>query len=95
MAEKHIGLPAELIGGGVAGIIGVTCVFPIDLAKSRLQNKRRGQQAYKSMLDCLVKTLHSEGYFRMYRVIKTRLQSLTKGTSEDSYSRLADCVRKI
>uniref|UniRef100_A0A452HDH4 Uncharacterized protein n=1 Tax=Gopherus agassizii TaxID=38772 RepID=A0A452HDH4_9SAUR len=67
MAEKHIRLPAKLISGGVAGIIGVTCVFPVDLTKTRLQNQRRRQQAYKSMLDCLVKTLHSEGYFGMYR----------------------------
>ena len=42
-------LPAKLINGGIAGIVGVTCVFPIDLAKTRLQNQRPGQQVYKSM----------------------------------------------
>lgn len=42
-------LPAKLINGGIAGIVGVTCVFPIDLAKTRLQNQRQGQQVYKSM----------------------------------------------
>lgn len=42
-------LPAKLINGGVAGIIGVTCIFPIDLVKTRLQNQRSGQQYYKSM----------------------------------------------
>lgn len=67
MAEKQISLPSKLINGGVAGIIGVTCVFPIDLAKTRLQNQRTGQQVYKNMLDCLIKTLRSEGYFGMYR----------------------------
>uniref|UniRef100_A0A667WJU0 Solute carrier family 25 member 55a n=1 Tax=Myripristis murdjan TaxID=586833 RepID=A0A667WJU0_9TELE len=61
-------LPAKLINGGIAGIVGVTCVFPIDLAKTRLQNQRQGQQVYKSMMDCLVKTVRSEGYFGMYRV---------------------------
>uniref|UniRef100_A0A8C1KNP8 Mitochondrial glutamate carrier 1-like n=1 Tax=Cyprinus carpio TaxID=7962 RepID=A0A8C1KNP8_CYPCA len=60
-------LPAKLINGGVAGIVGVTCVFPIDLAKTRLQNQRQGQQVYKSMIDCLIKTVRSEGYFGMYR----------------------------
>lgn len=42
-------LPAKLINGGIAGIVGVTCVFPIDLAKTRLQNQRQGQQVYRSM----------------------------------------------
>lgn len=42
-------LPAKLINGGVAGMVGVTCVFPIDLAKTRLQNQRSGQHLYKNM----------------------------------------------
>lgn len=44
-----VSLPAKLINGGIAGIAGVTCVFPIDLAKTRLQNQRQGQQVYKNM----------------------------------------------
>ncbi|KAJ8258400.1 hypothetical protein COCON_G00174120 [Conger conger] len=67
MSQQKISLPAKLINGGIAGIVGVTCVFPIDLAKTRLQNQRQGQQAYKSMMDCLIKTVRSEGYFGMYR----------------------------
>lgn len=42
-------LPAKLINGGVAGLVGVTCVFPIDLAKTRLQNQRGSQRVYKNM----------------------------------------------
>uniref|UniRef100_A0A8C9F269 Uncharacterized protein n=1 Tax=Pavo cristatus TaxID=9049 RepID=A0A8C9F269_PAVCR len=60
-------LPAKLINGGIAGLIGVTCVFPIDLAKTRLQNQQNGQRMYTSMSDCLIKTIRSEGYFGMYR----------------------------
>ncbi|XP_070605034.1 mitochondrial glutamate carrier 1-like isoform X2 [Erythrolamprus reginae] len=77
MAEKQISLPAKLINGGAAGIIGVTCVFPIDLVKTRLQNQRSGQQIYKSMLDCLMKTLRSEGYFGMYRGAAVNLTLVT------------------
>ncbi|NP_001085887.1 solute carrier family 25 (mitochondrial carrier: glutamate), member 22 like S homeolog isoform X1 [Xenopus laevis] len=77
MAEKQISLPAKLINGGIAGIIGVTCVFPIDLAKTRLQNQRNGQQFYKSMWDCLRKTLRSEGYFGMYRGAAVNLTLVT------------------
>uniref|UniRef100_A0A670YGJ8 Solute carrier family 25 member 22 n=1 Tax=Pseudonaja textilis TaxID=8673 RepID=A0A670YGJ8_PSETE len=77
MTEKQISLPAKLINGGAAGIIGVTCVFPIDLVKTRLQNQRSGQQVYKSMLDCLMKTLRSEGYFGMYRGAAVNLTLVT------------------
>ncbi|XP_014389488.1 PREDICTED: mitochondrial glutamate carrier 1 [Myotis brandtii] len=49
MADKQLSLPAKLINGGIAGLIGVTCVFPIDLAKTRLQNQQNGQRMYTSM----------------------------------------------
>uniref|UniRef100_A0A3Q2YHH0 Mitochondrial glutamate carrier 1 n=1 Tax=Hippocampus comes TaxID=109280 RepID=A0A3Q2YHH0_HIPCM len=75
MCDVH--LPAKLINGGIAGIVGVTCVFPIDLAKTRLQNQRQGQQVYKSMMDCLVKTVRSEGYFGMYRGAAVNLTLVT------------------
>ncbi|KAJ8373112.1 hypothetical protein AAFF_G00271170 [Aldrovandia affinis] len=77
MSQQQISLPAKLINGGVAGIVGVTCVFPIDLAKTRLQNQRSGQQLYKNMMDCLVKTVRSEGYFGMYRGAAVNLTLVT------------------
>uniref|UniRef100_A0A8D0GNY9 Mitochondrial glutamate carrier 2 n=1 Tax=Sphenodon punctatus TaxID=8508 RepID=A0A8D0GNY9_SPHPU len=69
-------LPAKLINGGVAGLVGVTCVFPIDLAKTRLQNQQ-GQGVYTGMRDCLVKTLRSEGFFGMYRGAAVNLTLVT------------------
>ncbi|XP_061466007.1 mitochondrial glutamate carrier 1 [Rhineura floridana] len=77
MADKQISLPAKLINGGIAGLIGVTCVFPIDLAKTRLQNQQNGQRMYTSMSDCLIKTIHSEGYFGMYRGAAVNLTLVT------------------
>ncbi|NXI58422.1 GHC1 protein, partial [Chloroceryle aenea] len=70
-------LPAKLINGGIAGLIGVTCVFPIDLAKTRLQNQQNGQRLYSSMSDCLIKTIRSEGYFGMYRGAAVNLTLVT------------------
>uniref|UniRef100_A0A3B4DG92 Mitochondrial glutamate carrier 1 n=1 Tax=Pygocentrus nattereri TaxID=42514 RepID=A0A3B4DG92_PYGNA len=70
-------LPAKLINGGVAGLIGVTCVFPIDLAKTRLQNQQNGSRLYTSMSDCLIKTIRSEGYFGMYRGAAVNLTLVT------------------
>ncbi|XP_069821045.1 mitochondrial glutamate carrier 2 [Dendropsophus ebraccatus] len=75
MAEK-ISLPAKLINGGIAGLVGVTCVFPIDLAKTRLQNQQ-GQGIYRGMFDCLIKTLRSEGFFGMYRGAAVNLTLVT------------------
>ncbi|XP_036386548.1 mitochondrial glutamate carrier 1-like isoform X1 [Megalops cyprinoides] len=77
MSQQQISLPAKLINGGIAGIVGVTCVFPIDLAKTRLQNQRQGQQVYRNMMDCLVKTVRSEGYFGMYRGAAVNLTLVT------------------
>ncbi|XP_038851139.1 mitochondrial glutamate carrier 1-like [Salvelinus namaycush] len=77
MADKQISLPAKLINGGIAGLIGVTCVFPIDLAKTRLQNQQNGSRLYTSMSDCLIKTIQSEGYFGMYRGAAVNLTLVT------------------
>ncbi|XP_019747217.1 mitochondrial glutamate carrier 1-like [Hippocampus comes] len=74
---QEMSLPAKLINGGIAGMVGVTCVFPVDLAKTRLQNQRSGQQLYRNMMDCLVKTVKSEGYFGMYRGAAVNLTLVT------------------
>lgn len=70
-------LLAKVINGGVAGVVGVSCVFPIDLAKTRLQNQRVGSEVYKSMLDCLRKVTASEGFFGMYRGSAVNLLLIT------------------
>ncbi|XP_062871174.1 solute carrier family 25 member 55b [Trichomycterus rosablanca] len=77
MSHQPLSLPAKLINGGVAGMVGVTCVFPIDLAKTRLQNQRSSQKVYKNMMDCLVQTVRSEGYFGMYRGAAVNLTLVT------------------
>ncbi|XP_058835876.1 mitochondrial glutamate carrier 1-like isoform X2 [Topomyia yanbarensis] len=67
---KEFSLVPKIINGGIAGIIGVSCVFPLDLVKTRLQNQQigpNGEKMYRSMFDCFRKTYRVEGYFGMYR----------------------------
>ncbi|XP_073860649.1 mitochondrial glutamate carrier 2 isoform X6 [Macaca fascicularis] len=76
MAHQDLSITAKLINGGVAGLVGVTCVFPIDLAKTRLQNQH-GKAMYKGMIDCLMKTARAEGFFGMYRGAAVNLTLVT------------------
>jgi solute carrier family 25 glutamate transporter 18/22 len=37
---RQFALLPKIVNGGIAGIIGVSCVFPLDLVKTRLQNQQ-------------------------------------------------------
>lgn len=50
--------------GSVAGAIGATIVYPIDLIKTRMQAQR--VLIYKNSLDCFVKVLSKEGIRGLY-----------------------------
>ncbi|XP_026332217.1 mitochondrial glutamate carrier 1-like isoform X2 [Hyposmocoma kahamanoa] len=68
--QPQFALLPKIVNGGIAGIIGVTVVFPLDLVKTRLQNQTigpKGERQYKNMLDCFRQTMAAEGYFGMYR----------------------------
>merc|ERR1719392_251484 len=68
--QKSFSIVPKIVNGGIAGIIGVTCVFPLDLVKTRLQNQQvgpNGERQYSSMLDCSKKTYRAEGFKGMYR----------------------------
>lgn len=74
MADKQpagqFSIIPKIVNGGIAGIIGVTVVFPLDLVKTRLQNQQigpNGEKQYENVIDCFRKTYRSEGYFGMYR----------------------------
>ncbi|OLY80167.1 Calcium-binding mitochondrial carrier protein Aralar1, partial [Smittium mucronatum] len=62
--------------GAVAGGIGATAVYPIDLVKTRLQNQRTsvvGQALYKNGWDCFQKVIKNEGFFGLYRGLGPQL----------------------
>ncbi|XP_059615207.1 mitochondrial basic amino acids transporter [Phlebotomus argentipes] len=47
-----------LMAGGLAGTFSWICTFPMDVVKSRIQ---ADEKAYKSVMDCVVKSYQSEG----------------------------------
>ncbi|XP_014666211.1 PREDICTED: mitochondrial glutamate carrier 1-like [Priapulus caudatus] len=68
--KKQFPIVPKIVNAGIAGVVGVSCVFPIDLVKTRLQNQQigpNGERMYKSMLDCGKKVFKAEGFLGMYR----------------------------
>jgi solute carrier family 25 aspartate/glutamate transporter 12/13 len=80
--EKH-GFLWEVIGnmysftlGSIAGAVGATAVYPIDLVKTRMQNQRSkvvGELLYKNSLDCFRKVVKNEGFVGLYRGLGPQL----------------------
>jgi solute carrier family 25 aspartate/glutamate transporter 12/13 len=69
--------------GAIAGGIGATAVYPIDLVKTRLQNQRSkgvvmlpdGSKLphYRGAVDCFLQTVKREGFFGLYRGLGPQL----------------------
>ncbi|XP_053324387.1 electrogenic aspartate/glutamate antiporter SLC25A13, mitochondrial isoform X2 [Spea bombifrons] len=64
--------------GSIAGAVGATAVYPIDLVKTRMQNQRStgsfvGELMYKNSFDCFKKVLRYEGFFGLYRGLVPQL----------------------
>eukprot|EP01111_Echinosteliopsis_oligospora_P005929 TRINITY_DN1971_c0_g1_i1.p1 TRINITY_DN1971_c0_g1~~TRINITY_DN1971_c0_g1_i1.p1 ORF type:complete len:725 (+),score=230.78 TRINITY_DN1971_c0_g1_i1:130-2304(+) len=85
--------------GAVAGGIGATAVYPIDLVKTRMQNQRAVDPAlrqYKNSWDCFRQVLRGEGFRGLYKglgpqivgvapekAIKLTVNDLLRGLFED------------
>uniref|UniRef100_A0A8C4EU77 Solute carrier family 25 member 13 n=1 Tax=Dicentrarchus labrax TaxID=13489 RepID=A0A8C4EU77_DICLA len=83
--------------GSVAGAVGATAVYPIDLVKTRMQNQRSsgslvGELMYKSSFDCFKKVVRYEGFFGLYRGLVPQLL----GVAPEKAIKLtvSHCVRK-
>ncbi|KAF9055844.1 mitochondrial carrier domain-containing protein [Panaeolus papilionaceus] len=70
--------------GGIAGAVGATIVYPIDMVKVcflfpdrlQMQNQRStvvGQLLYKNSIDCAKKILRNEGFLGFYRGLGPQL----------------------
>jgi solute carrier family 25 aspartate/glutamate transporter 12/13 len=62
--------------GAIAGAVGATAVYPIDLVKTRMQNQRSkvvGELLYKNSIDCFKKVVRNEGFAGLYRGLGPQL----------------------
>ncbi|KAG2175016.1 hypothetical protein INT43_006078 [Umbelopsis isabellina] len=62
--------------GAIAGSVGATAVYPIDLVKTRMQNQRSkvvGELLYKNSMDCFKKVVRNEGFAGLYRGLGPQL----------------------
>lgn len=65
----------KLINGAIAGSVGTCCVFPLDLAKTRLQDQRTVSKAgsqvaarlYKNVFHCMYVVAKTEGIRGLYK----------------------------
>ncbi|XP_058978364.1 calcium-binding mitochondrial carrier protein Aralar1 isoform X4 [Musca domestica] len=66
--------------GSLAGAVGATVVYPIDLVKTRMQNQRTGsfigEVAYRNSWDCFKKVIRHEGVLGLYRGLLPQLMGV-------------------
>ena len=63
----------KFVSGGIAGGIGVSVVYPIDLIKTRLQNQIGTSNKYKGSIDCFLQTVKREGVRGLYKGLRPQL----------------------
>jgi solute carrier family 25 aspartate/glutamate transporter 12/13 len=73
-------LGEKLLAGAIAGIVGTSATFPLDLVKTRLQSQKPGPDGklpYKGIIDCFRKTYLDAGLRGMYRGLAPVLVGIT------------------
>lgn len=77
---QRVPLPQKLVVGGIAGVIGTSCIFPLDIIKTRLQNQKigpNGERMYKGAVDCFRQIISKEGVRGLYRGLAPNLVGVT------------------
>lgn len=74
-----IKLLAKLGNGAVAGITGVSIIYPLDMVKTRLQNQKpiSGKLPYRGAVDCFRQIVAKEGTRGLYRGLVPNLAGIT------------------
>lgn len=75
VTKRGVDCLPRILNGGIAGIVGVSCVFPLDLVKTRLQSQK-GVSTYTGIVDCFQKTVAAAGPSRF-----SQFRALYQGAS--------------
>lgn len=76
LSASDFGLLAlkNLLMGGIAGMIGASAVYPMDMVKTRLQfQKSTGTPQYNGTTDCFRQIFRGEGLRGFYRGLPAQL----------------------
>lgn len=60
-------LPAELLAGGLAGVLSWIVNIPVDVVKTRIQSDSLSSPRYCGIVDCFVKSCREEGFRVLFR----------------------------
>uniref|UniRef100_A0A7S1EUB8 Mitochondrial carrier protein n=1 Tax=Timspurckia oligopyrenoides TaxID=708627 RepID=A0A7S1EUB8_9RHOD len=67
--KNLVSLWEKILFSGISGAIATTCIYPLDITKTKLQAQKSGSNTlkYKGPLDCAIKIIQSEGWQGMFR----------------------------
>lgn len=69
-------LKCKVFNGAFAGVVGVTCTFPLDLVKTRMQSQNKslgGPPKYRNVFHCFSSVFRAEGPLGLYRGVGVNL----------------------
>jgi solute carrier family 25 (mitochondrial aspartate/glutamate transporter), member 12/13 len=68
-SSSEVSLPRKIIYSGLSGAIATTCIYPIDITKTKLMNQKGvgAAREFEGPVDCFKKILQREGFRGLYR----------------------------
>lgn len=78
--EKKVPIIQKFSVGAIAGVIGTSCIYPVDMVKTRLQNQIAlpdGTLKYRNPFQCFQTILRTEGASGLYRGLSANLIGVT------------------
>jgi solute carrier family 25 aspartate/glutamate transporter 12/13 len=66
-AVQDVPLHKKVVFSGISGSIATTCIYPIDLVKTKLQDQKGGVRLYESPVHCFKTIFKNNGLRGLYQ----------------------------